>query len=358
MSQDRGHPKVTVIVPAYNAGATLGETLLSIRSQTYRNLEIIVVDDGSQDGTYRIAEQHAAEDSRIRLLRQKNAGVALARNKALEQATADFVAPVDADDLWRPEKIAEQLALIRDTERDIVLVYTWYASIDSASRIQWVLKPTQEGQVLKALCHGNFVGHASSPLMRTKDVIRAGGYDPSLRARGGQGCEDWQLYIRLAEIGNFALVKSPLTGYRDAAHSMSSDIAQMLRSYDLVMSACGHRHPELRNELHLGKKNITFHYLRKALNAAEFRRAFRTFIETCGTSPRLACGVLGMLELRHILKRLSFRKKFDASDPRPHFLAEGVPAVEESGNLPTKLPDRSLHESLARRALRSEDAQV
>jgi hypothetical protein len=194
--------------------------------------------------------------------------------------------------------------------------------------------------------------------MRTKDVIRAGGYDPSLRARGAQGCEDWQLYIRLAEIGNFAVVKSPLTGYRDAARSMSSDIAQMLRSYDLVMSAFGQRHPKLKKQLYPGKATITFHYLRKALNAAEYRQALGTFVDTCGTNPRLACRVLGMLEPRHILGWLRLGKRFAASVPRPHFLADGDPGVDVTGNLSMELAEGSLHDSLARNTLQSEDAQI
>lgn len=87
---------VTVVIPAYNAAATIDETLLSVRSQSHRRLEILVVDDGSKDATAHIVQRHCAEDSRIRLIRQRNSGVAAARNRGVAEATGDFVAPIDA----------------------------------------------------------------------------------------------------------------------------------------------------------------------------------------------------------------------------------------------------------------------
>ena len=189
-------PTVTVILPAYNAGSTIHETLVSVRAQTYADLEILVVDDGSQDGTKEIIERHAANDPRVRLLVQANSGVASARNRALAHASGAFVAPIDSDDLWQPDKIARQLALLGERGASVELVYTWFAVIDGESRVRRVITPSEEGRVLPALCVGNFVGQASSPLMRTQSVIRAGGYDVSLRECAAQGCEDcftWDL---------------------------------------------------------------------------------------------------------------------------------------------------------------------
>ena len=102
-------PLVGVVVPAYNAAATLDETLRSVRAQTHRALEIIVVDDGSLDDTAAIARRHAAEDERVRVLCQANAGVAAARNAGWQSSRADLIAFIDADDLWAPTKIERQL---------------------------------------------------------------------------------------------------------------------------------------------------------------------------------------------------------------------------------------------------------
>src|SRR6476660_90490 len=96
---------VSVVVPAYNAEKTILETICSVRAQTYRNLDIVVVDDGSVDGTPGIVERHARTDSRVRLIRQANLGVAAARNRGIAEARADYIAPIDADDLWESTKI-------------------------------------------------------------------------------------------------------------------------------------------------------------------------------------------------------------------------------------------------------------
>src|SRR5262245_57856494 len=104
-SGDDRRPVVSVVVPAFNAGATLDQTLRSVRAQTYTHLEVIVVDDGSKDATAEIALAHAKSDARIRLVRQANGGVASARNAGIREARAALVAPIDADDLWAPTKI-------------------------------------------------------------------------------------------------------------------------------------------------------------------------------------------------------------------------------------------------------------
>jgi glycosyltransferase involved in cell wall biosynthesis len=261
--------------------------LRSVRAQQYRNLEIIVVDDGSTDGTAAIVERHAMEDGRVRLVQQANAGVAAARNRGLAEASGPFVAPVDADDLWRPDKIGLQLALAAQRGPQVSLVYTWFAGIDAESRILGIARPVEEGHVLQALCVRNFVGHASSPLMRTADALRVGGYDPSLRARNAQGCEDWHLYMKLAEIGEFAVVKSMLTGYRDNPCGMSRNVGQMLRSHQLVMAEFQAKYPLYRSSFFEGRQVVCDHYLRRALRAGDYGDVRASFLRICRNEPRL-----------------------------------------------------------------------
>ncbi len=176
---------VTVIIPAHNAARTIGRTLDSVSAQTYRDLEIIVVDDGSTDQTPTIVRTHSRVDPRIRLIRQDNAGVAAARNRGVSEARGSFVAPVDADDLWEPTKIAKQMAMMHERGAKIGLVYTWLAKIDPHDQVLSLKhRPQDEGQVFLAMCLGNIVGTGSSPLMRKHVVEECGGYDPTLRARG------------------------------------------------------------------------------------------------------------------------------------------------------------------------------
>ncbi|WP_443750138.1 glycosyltransferase family 2 protein [Asticcacaulis solisilvae] len=228
---------VTVVIPSYNAEATLDETLVSVRAQTWSNLEILVVDDGSRDATFAIAERHAAEDSRVRAIRKENGGVAEARNLAIAQAKGDYIAPVDADDLWHPTKIEKQMAAMAAMGEKCGLVYTWFRAIDADSRIMSQRgQSSYEGDVLEPMCFGNLVGNGSSPLMRKAVVLEAGGYDPSLRANNAQGCEDLKIYFEIARHHHFAVVREELTGYRWTADNMSSDSMKMLRSFDLVMN--------------------------------------------------------------------------------------------------------------------------
>jgi glycosyltransferase involved in cell wall biosynthesis len=153
--------EVSVIVPAFNAGATIDATLASVRRQTHAALDIVIVDDGSRDDTAARAAAHAADDRRIRIVRQDNAGVAAARNAGLAAARAEFVAPIDADDLWAPTKIAKQLARIAGRP-EIGLVYTWYKLIDDDGRVmQDSRRFTDEGDVCAVMAFRNLVGNGS-----------------------------------------------------------------------------------------------------------------------------------------------------------------------------------------------------
>ncbi|HYG55797.1 MAG TPA: glycosyltransferase family 2 protein [Burkholderiales bacterium] len=106
-------PAVSVILPAYNAAATLGFAVQSVRRQTWRDWELIVVDDGSRDGTAELAQELARLEGRLRLIRQPNRGVSAARNAGIEAARGRYLAFLDADDLWLPRKLARQLEFMR-----------------------------------------------------------------------------------------------------------------------------------------------------------------------------------------------------------------------------------------------------
>jgi glycosyltransferase involved in cell wall biosynthesis len=257
---------VTVIVPAYNAAATIDETLLSVRAQSHASLQIIVVDDGSVDSTTQIVERHAQADDRVALIRHPtNRGVAAARNTAIAAAKGDLIAPIDADDLWHPTKMEKQVATLRRGGRKVGLVYTWSALLDEQSRVTALAgQYLFEGNVLRSLCEFNLVGNGSSPLMRAEAVKQAGGYDASLVGLNAQGCEDWALYLAIAESFDFAVVPEYLTGYRGLPTSMSTDYGQMWRSFFLVEAKARARRPELRRHLREGLANMCYASYRRA----------------------------------------------------------------------------------------------
>lgn len=225
-------PLVTVVIPAFNAEATVARTLQSVLAQTFEHLEVLVVDDGSTDSTPQIVRDLARGDARIRVLRQENGGVARARNLGIRSARGAYVAPVDADDLWHPTKIEKQMAVLLAADPATAFVYCASRIIDEEDRI--VGQPPSyrfRGWVLHRHVVVNFVGNGSALLMRRAAVLECGGYDASLRDRGLQGAEDSLLQLQLATRYRVEVVPEYLVGYRRTAGAMSENVERMARSY-------------------------------------------------------------------------------------------------------------------------------
>ena len=244
------NPLVSIILPVHNGEPYISGTLESALTQTYRNTEVIIVDDGSQDGTRAIVEARALQDSRVRVIGQTNRGVAAARNRALAAAKGEFIAPLDADDVWDPTKLARQVDRIIAAGDNTGLVYCWWMWIDARSAIldcspRWRI----EGDAAKLLLQVNFTGNASVPMYCRRYLEEVGGYDVTLRARDAQGCEDWDVALKVAERAGVCVVPSPLVGYRRSTGSMSAQIDRMWRSHSLVMDSALRRRPELYSPL-------------------------------------------------------------------------------------------------------------
>ena len=286
---------VSVVVPAYNASSTIDETLRSVRSQSHRRLEIIVVDDGSSDDTLAVAQQHAVQDPRVKIISQDNAGVAAARNRGWRSACADFIAFVDADDLWAPTKVERQLqALIAGGEKT-GLVYSWYVLIDASSRSLMKSPPANcVGDVLNEIFAGNFIGNGSAVLVRREALVAANGFDSRLRAAGTQGCEDFLFYCRVAERYHFAVVPDYLIGYRYLPENMSSNLPRMLQSWMLVVDEMAGRHPDRMKTLNLGLRNYSSWILLRALATGKFRYFASAVLLLKRRDPLLAAKLLAL----------------------------------------------------------------
>jgi len=244
---------VSVVVPVYNGAGTLDETMRSVRAQSHRELEIIVVDDGSTDDSAAIARRHAQADPRVRLVQQANGGVARARNHGWHLAKADLIAFVDADDLWAEHKIARQLARLDASGPEVGLVYSDFVRIDEHSRLfDEVRDEVWEGDVLQRLCYGNFIGNGSSVLVRRAMLELVDGFDARLHDANAYGCEDLLFYCRVAEHCPFAVVREYDVGYRLIAGRMSGDGSRMLRSWIMVHQEMSGRRPELLRALDWG----------------------------------------------------------------------------------------------------------
>lgn len=232
-----------MIVPNYNGERFIAASLASVRAQTYQNLEIIVVDDGSIDSSVDIVQSIMAQDDRIRLIRQENRGVAAARNAGIANASGDYVAPIDSDDVWFSDKISRQIDTMLAANPIIGLVYAWSASIDADGNLMGGVNASQhQDDVFVELLFGNFIGNGSAPLIRRECLDVIGGYDEEFARLDATGCEDRDLYLRIAERFRFAVVKKVLIGYRHHENNMSSDTGRMHRSHQLVINGLRARH--------------------------------------------------------------------------------------------------------------------
>jgi len=316
---------VSVVIPAYNASATLDETLRSVRSQTHSALEIIVVNDGSTDDTGAIARRHAAIDHRVKIVTQDNAGLAAARNTGWLSAQSDFIAFLDADDLWAPTKIERQIRALQAGGPQVGLVYCWYLGIDSESNTTAVFDGAQlEGQVLESILAGNFVGNGSSVLVRRQALIDANGFDSGLRAAGAEGCEDWLVLCRVAERYRFAVVPEHLIGYRHLPNNMSSNRPRMLRSWILAHDEMLARQPKHRDSLKRGVRAYGGWLVRDALSVRGLRHLPPLLLLLLRCYPSIALTVL----LKDIPSALIGKVRARLRGPHP---GTSEPATARSG---------------------------
>jgi len=222
----------TVVMPAYNAERSIGPAIRSVLAQTRGDFELVVVDDGSTDGTADVAGSFA--DPRVRLVRQENLGLAAARNVGAARGDGQFVALLDSDDLWLPTFL-EQMgsALAGDPTAGFAYTDAWVLD-DRTRRIARATAmryqdppespPADPEELLRALLRRNFVFTAAT--VRRSVFEGVGGYDGTLRAS-----EDYELWLRIAANGYRAVrAEGILAVYRKRAASLSTDVRLMLTS--------------------------------------------------------------------------------------------------------------------------------
>ncbi|RBP40582.1 glycosyltransferase involved in cell wall biosynthesis [Roseimicrobium gellanilyticum] len=221
-------PLVSVVIPAYNAGRTIVETLNSVLRQSYENLEIIVVDDGSTDGTCKLVRALAERDARIRVICQRKSGVALARNAGITAARGVYIAPLDADDLWHPKRVQLHVEALEAAGPDTAVAYSPFYLIDRDGKAfaKSVLY-NYSGDVFERQLGQNLVGNGSGLTVRRSAAVEVGGYSSLLFEKGAQGCEDFLFQLELARRYQYVCVPHYLVGYRKYPGNMSSDLVQM-----------------------------------------------------------------------------------------------------------------------------------
>lgn len=210
-------PRITVVMPAYNAERFIDDAIHSMRRQTLSDWEMIVVNDGSVDATGVIADRHAGEDSRIRVIHQANSGQAAANNRAIPLARSKYIARMDADDFSFPSRLAKLVeALDHDAELTVVGSNVWMCEVGGAHVSRTRLPLTD--RAIRSVLFGKQQNCLCNPAIafRREAWLRAGGERPSFGH-----AHDLDLTLRIARFGTFGNIEEPLLGYRLHASQVS-----------------------------------------------------------------------------------------------------------------------------------------
>jgi glycosyltransferase involved in cell wall biosynthesis len=216
---------VSVVIPAYNSAHHISETLESVYDQSYRPREIIVVDDGSTDDTRAILEKY---HDRVVYIYQKNAGEPAARNTGIRRASGDFIAFLDADDLWLPNKLRLQMDYF-DKHPEVALVYTDMKQFDENGIVhesikEWLEMSPPSGYVFPQLFAETLFG-SGTVVFRKSCVEKAGFFDESFFVGS-----DYEMWLRMARHFQFGYVDEPLMMYRHHASMATRGLGRSLQN--------------------------------------------------------------------------------------------------------------------------------
>uniref|UniRef100_A0A7C4RT37 Glycosyltransferase family 2 protein n=1 Tax=Desulfatirhabdium butyrativorans TaxID=340467 RepID=A0A7C4RT37_9BACT len=240
-------PLVSVIIPTYNRSAFLRNAIQSVLKQTFRNFEILVVDDASQVNVEQIIDELG--DCRIRLFRHdRNRGEAAARNTGVLYAKGEYLAFLDDDDEWLAEKLEKQVSVLSNEPPSVGGVYTGFFVVDITDETLLYTKiPSISGTIYRELLRHNAIGTPSTLMIRRACIDRVGLFDGSI-VYG----VDHDLYLRIARYFTFACIPEPLVRYHVHDARMSNDPDVVLRGMKALTQKYGRERGGLVNRKVLG----------------------------------------------------------------------------------------------------------
>ncbi len=201
---DMTNPTVSVVIPAYNCGQLVREAVESVLAQTYGDYEILIVDDGSTDDTWEIIQALAKDAPEIRPIQVDHGGLAAARNRAIAEMRGEWIALLDADDIWLGEKLQRCMDYLAD-HPDLSIVYTPMDPVRmDGSRMSGHSKPCHAGQLTEKLFHSIFV-HDPAAVIHKRVIEACGPFDESLPV-----CVGHEFWLRVSTRFEFGLIDEPL----------------------------------------------------------------------------------------------------------------------------------------------------
>jgi glycosyltransferase involved in cell wall biosynthesis len=238
-------PKVSVVIPAHNSSKFLAETIRSVLYQSFRDFEIIIIDDGSTDDTAKVASGFP-----VRYFWQENRGVSAARNKGIELSQGEYIAFLDSDDMWLPQKLELQLAAIENAPLAGVVYSDLYyydntTCTTTGTFLQKRRRPPPRGKVLGEFIE-YFFGHPSTLLVRKNVFAQVGMFDETLH-----NCEDDDMLFRMASYCEFEVVPVPLVMYRMHDSGQKSREQETVTHYYILYLNKALQSPMLNDEMRM-----------------------------------------------------------------------------------------------------------
>ncbi len=287
----KDQPAVDVIIPTYNGMPWLRATIDSVLSQTHRNLKLYVVDDGSKDDTAKYVK--SLKDKRVTYIKKANGGQSTARNLGIKKSDSPFIALLDSDDIWYPEKLEKQMAIMAK-KPDVGMVYGHHYLIDENDIIQGNLRHSFRGNIFDKLCTGNYIAGSASMVLIRRDVIN----DVGLFRENFLIGEDWEMWLRIAEKYEIDFVPEIIAALRQRSDGMQTNHKKMadglmsnyefmkkelnltiaqkhaLASYSLFHAATAYRAVGMRKEARRAFLKLFREYPRAAFNWQDWKPHF------------------------------------------------------------------------------------
>ena len=281
----KAQPLVSIVIPTHNRSHLVTRAIASVLGQTWQDLECLVVDDGSTDATQAVVQEIG--DARLRYLKNEtNVGAPASRNRGLQKARGRYVALLDDDDEWLPEKLEKQLLLFDAAPERVGLVYSGFHYVSGETgRIVSTYRPVHRGAVYPELLKDCILG-SPTPLAKRECFTKAGGFDESLPS-----CQDWDMWLRIAKVCDFEFISEPLARHYVHGQQISANLdtkidarTRILRKHATDIG----RYPRI-HYAHL--KRLAILYFLKGENS----RARRLLLQGVRTYPLQVTGYLHLL---------------------------------------------------------------
>lgn len=273
---------VSVIVPVYNRAHLVTETVASILGQTYQNIEIILINDGSTDNSLDVIQalQHEYPDV-IRIIDQENQGQTVARNQGIRQAQGKYIAFLDSDDLWMTDKLEQQVPLF---DKGVGLVYGGVEFIDEygeTTRFEFC-DPSVQGNIYPQLLVKNRMT-GGSVVVLAEALEMVGVFDPEFKA-----AENWDLWLRVCKEYQARLVNKPVVKYRLHQNNMSKDVMLMQDAKRQIMAKHCDKHSSdklVAKYSRLAEADLFYKLGVDCFSREQFGEAIRNFLRVIKISP-------------------------------------------------------------------------